>query len=327
MPSSSTVLYNTTKNQAIGEALFLRAYFHFNLLNTFGSIPLITSTDAAANAVAPQATSAAVYQQIISDLQQAISYLPATYTVSGGQRTRASKMAAIALLAKVYLYNQNWADAEAQANLIIANSLFTLPALNTVFLSSSTEAIFQIDNKTTGYAAIAGAFVTNAGGTPVFQVRSELLNAFETGDLRKAAWLGMSAGYYYPAKYKITATGGNEYLTVLRLAEIYLIRAEARARQSNISGAQSDLNAVRTRAGLANTTAADQASLLLAVERERRVELFCEWGNRFFDLKRTGRADAVLSAEKTGWKATAINYPIPLTEISNNANLKQNAGY
>lgn len=324
---SSTALAATTKQQAIGEALFLRAYFYFNLVNIYGNIPLIITTNTSANATAPQVASSAIYTQMIADLKQAIAYLPANYTVSGNLRTRASKFAAIALLAKVYLYNQDWADADTQASLLISNSLFSLPALNTVFLSSSTEAIFQLDNTTTGYAAIAGSFVPTAGVVPSYQLQTALLNAFETGDQRKTNWTATSAGYYYPAKYKITTTGGKEFLTIFRLAEMYLIRAEARTHEANISGAQSDLNAVRSRAGLGNTTAADAATLQLAIEQERRVELFCEWGNRFFDLKRTGRADAVLGTEKTAWKSTDINYPIPTIEISSNDNLKQNAGY
>lgn len=326
--SASTALTATARQQALGEAYFWRAFLHFSLLNVYGSIPLITSTNTSDIATAPQATADAVYKQIISDLTQSINDLPATYTVSGTERTRVNKLAAIALLAKVYLYQGDWVNAETQASLIISNSLFTLPSdLTTVFLNTSTEAILQLDNKPSGYVGWASAFVPASGVVPTYIMLDNLLNAFETGDKRKTNWTGVSAGYTYPAKYKVRTTGSSEYLTLLRLAEIYLIRAEARAEQSKLTDAASDLNAVRQRAGLTVTTAADQASLLLAVEQERRVELFCESGTRFFDLKRTGRADAVLGAEKTSWKSTAVNYPIPSVEISKNVNLKQNAGY
>jgi hypothetical protein len=134
--------------------------------------------------------------------------------------------------------------------------------------------------------------------------------------------------YYYPYKYKSLVSGANaEYYTALRLAEQYLIRAEARAQQNNIGGAQSDVSVIRNRAGLASTTASDQASLLLAIEQERRIELNCEWGHRWLDLKRTGRVNAVIGAEKTTWKPAAALFPIPSAEISNNANLTQNTGY
>ena len=117
---------------------------------------------------------------------------------------------------------------------------------------------------------------------------------------------------------------------VLRFAELYLIRAEARAQQNKLTGANSaasDINVIRTRAGLSNTTATTQAALLLAVEKERQVELFTEWGHRWFDLRRTGRIDAVLSAVKPTWKPTAALFPIPYLEIQRNPLLTQNNGY
>jgi len=135
--------------------------------------------------------------------------------------------------------------------------------------------------------------------------------------------------YRYPYKYKSLTSGANaEYYTVLRLAEQYLIRAEARAQQNNIGGAQSDVSIIRNRAGLANTTANTQAALLLAIEQERWVELNCEWGHRWFDLKRTNRVNTVIGALKPAtWKSTAALYPIPSAEIGKNANLLQNPGY
>jgi hypothetical protein len=114
----------------------------------------------------------------------------------------------------------------------------------------------------------------------------------------------------------------------LRLAEQYLIRGEARAHQNNVQGAQEDLNIIRSRAGLGATTANDESSLLAVIETERQVELFAEWGHRWFDLKRTGRADAVLSLEKApNWQSTDRLYPIPFEEIKINPSLTQNPGY
>ena len=115
---------------------------------------------------------------------------------------------------------------------------------------------------------------------------------------------------------------------VLRLAEQYLIRAEARAQQNNISGSQSDLNLIRNRAGLVNTAANDKTALLTAIEHERQVELFTEWGHRWLDLKRTNRADAVLGPIKApNWQPTDMLYPIPQTQIANDPNVHQNPGY
>jgi hypothetical protein len=114
------------------------------------------------------------------------------------------------------------------------------------------------------------------------------------------------------------------------LAEQYLIRAEARAQQgTNLTGAASDLNVLRTRAGLTNTTASTQTDLLTAVAQERRIELMAEWGHRWFDLKRTGKAVSVLSSisNKQPWSNNQLVYPIPTLEITNDHNLVQNSGY
>jgi hypothetical protein len=122
-----------------------------------------------------------------------------------------------------------------------------------------------------------------------------------------------------------------EYPMILRLAEQYLIRAEARAQQNNLIGSQSDLNVIRTRAGLPNTSASTQQDLLSAIYRERQFELFTEMGHRWLDLKRTGSVDMIMNTEtpqKGGiWKTTDQLYPLPLSEIQADINLTQNPGY
>src|SRR5438552_17436425 len=111
----------------------------------------------------------------------------------------------------------------------------------------------------------------------------------------------------------------------LRLAEQYLIRAEARTQENNISSAQTDLNVIRSRAGLGPVTASDKASLLAAILHERQVELFTEWGHRWFDIKRTGTVDAtmtVVTSQKGGtWNTNQQWYPIPQSELQNDVNL------
>ena len=160
----------------------------------------------------------------------------------------------------------------------------------------------------------------------------ELANAFDPDDNRRTHWVGfISPGgedYYFAYKYKVRYSYDppTEYLKVFRLAEQYLIRAEARARQGDITGAQADINAIRNRAGLTDTPANDLNSLLLAIEQERRFELFVEWGHRWFDLKRTNRVETVLTG-KPNLDATDLLFPIPLQEILNNPNMTQNPGY
>jgi hypothetical protein len=323
------------RNQAIAEARFVRAFCYFYLTNLYGDVPLILGTDVAKNSVAARTASSTVYKQMITDLQFTQNNLPSDYSISSGQRTRANKWIATALLARIYLYTSDWVDAEAQATAVINNTALygILTDLTKVFTPSNNEAIWQFYNDNNGYTWFAYTVLPNPiSMIPTYVLTPQLVNAFETGDARKTNWTASltynGTTYYYPYKYKSLVFGGNvEYYTPLRLAEQYLIRAEARARQSNISGAQTDVSVIRNRAGLANTTAGDQASLLLAIEQERRIELNVEWGHRWLDLKRTGRADAVIGAEKTGWKPTAVLFPIPSAEIGNNANLTQNSGY
>jgi hypothetical protein len=118
---------------------------------------------------------------------------------------------------------------------------------------------------------------------------------------------------------------------MLRLAEQYLIRAEARGQQNNISGAQADLNVIRNRAGLPNTTAATQSDLLSAILHERQVELFTELGQRLLDLKRTNNVDNVMRVVtplKGGtWNSNWQLYPVPVSDIQKNPALVQNSGY
>src|SRR5690606_8853114 len=136
--------------------------------------------------------------------------------------------------------------------------------------------------------------------------------------------------WYFPNKYKLnTNTATTEECSILfRLAELYLIAAEAEAHMGHGSEALDHLNTIRNRAMLAPITATDQISLLNAIEQERRIELFSEQGHRFFDLKRTGRADSELAPVKPNWESTDVLLPIPESELLLNPNLEpQNDGY
>jgi hypothetical protein len=247
--------------------------------------------------------------------------------------------AATAMLARLYLYTKDWIDAEAKATQVIESHKFTLEQdVSKVFLRSSPESIFKIseDAGSSSYIdyTLVAAFYIPYGISPSTIVDSNLVAAFEPGDLRKLNWIKSYTGGapYFPYKYKQNYTpsspAGAEDYVILRLAEQYLIRAEARAQQDKVNDAVDDLNTIRSRAGLGPIPyTIGKADLLLAIEQERRVELFAEWGHRWFDLARTGRADAVLSAEKPDWKHTAILLPIPAAELQNNPRLTQNDGY
>lgn len=335
---------DSLKVQYTGEAKFIRAYCYFYLVNMYGPVPLITATDITKSALAPRTSVADVYRQIITDLLDAQSKLATDYTYSSGDRTRANKWAATALLARAYLYQGQWANAETAATAVIANSgLYSLvPDLTTgsPFYKNNTEAIWQFYS----YVGPASGY-TNEGLSffpatlTFYSLSKHLTDAFEDGDKRKTAWIKsytyLGSTYSLPYKYKFNtaaaaaAAGKLEFATLLRLSEQYLIRAETRAQQNNIDGAATDLNIIRKRAGLSGTEATDQHTMLLAIEQERQVELCFEYGHRWFDLKRTNRADAILGVLKSNtWKSTAVLYPVPQEAINTNANLlPQNGGY
>lgn len=332
--TNSTTVTPALKNQLLGEAKFFRAFVYFNMVNYFGGVPLSLSAAQLDNSFLPRSSADAVWAQVVTDLKDAQSLLPAAYAGISAQKGRVNKWAATALLARAYLYKKDYVNAEAMATQVIGSGIYSLDAVNNVFVNTSTETILQFATYN-GYSTFGPNYRTNTTSTtpPAYVLYPTFTKSFENGDKRMASWVDSTTlnnvKYYLINKYKlVTATAGNEFNVVLRLAEQYLIRAEARAQQGNISGSQADLNAVRVRAGLANTAAADQSALLAAVANERKVELFGEFGHRWFDLKRTGQADAVIGALKpTTWKPTAVLLPIPYNQILLNSKLTQNPGY
>jgi hypothetical protein len=332
------------KQQAEGEAKFIRAFCYFYLTNFYGKVPLHLSTDYRLNNIALQANEAAVYRQIIKDLLDAQSLLGTSYYTT--ERVRPNKWVATALLARVYLYTKDYVNAEILSNSIIENKpTYSLnDDLSQVFLKNSTEAIWQLIPNTAGRNTNeAQLFIFTATPT-VVSISEDLMAAFEAGDKRRTSWTGSTTvsgkTYYYPFKYKVGNVAAlTEYSMVLRLAEQYLIRAEARIHLDKIDLGVMDLNTLRLRARAAVTGSVPnplppipngllKPAALLAVERERRIELFTEWGHRWLDLKRTNRADAVLAPIKgSNWQPTDALYPIPQAEINSNPNIIQNKDY
>jgi len=332
-------LSSQVKAQLMGEAKFVRAFCYFYLVNTFNKVPLVKDTDVFKNNLLPQSTKQEVYDFIINDLTDAVANLSDAYQ-GGTERVRPNKKAAQALLARVYLYTQKWELAESTASLVIADTRYKIPSdLNSVFLRTSEEAIWQlqtVNTSTPGVNTWEGFSIvpTSTSVNPLYRVYQTTLDAFAATDKRKASWTTQqifnNVIYRYPSKYKYrTATPVLEYNTVLRLAEQYLIRAEARANigtPAKITDAINDLNILRGRADvtLLNTNLS-KPDALLAVENERRFELLGEWGHRWFDLVRTNRAVAVLSVSKgNGFTASDMLIPIHDEIIKTNPNLKPN---
>jgi len=346
--SNANLLTEKVKTQLLGEAKFLRAMCYFYLTNLYGDVPLVVSSDYTANKILARAPQEQVWNQIISDLKDSqillnSDYLDATLLKSTPERVRPNKWAATALLARAYLYVKDWTNAEKQAsNIINFTSLYKLDSLNGTFKRNSMEAIWQLQPVLTGWnTEDAKTYIIPPeygpmGASGVY-LSQNLLNSFALNDQRKKRWINSITydGSVYPFayKYQLNTYGDNvnEYNTVLRLAEQYLIRAESRAHLTNLNGAGEDINIIRSRAGLENVIANTQDAMLSSILEERKLELFTEWGHRWFDIKRTNNVNKIMTIvtpmKGGSWNSNWQWFPIPLYEIQTNTNINQNNGY
>ena len=331
---ASTKLSDQNKKQLKGEALFIRALLHLYLVNLFGDIPYVTGTDYKKNSTVSRMPEAEVYEHIISDLESATALLQNDYSEMG--RIRPEKYAAHALLARVYLYKKSYPEAANEASAVLNQTdLFALENINEAFLLDSKETIWQLGSAEAGQnTQEAATFIFLSGPPPLVALSDDLVSSFMASDLRYSNWIQAvsdgSSTWYHAYKYKEQnfTSSSKEYSIVFRLAEQYLIRAEARAQQGDLIGAKEDLNKIRQRAGLQDTNAITKEEILSAVLQERRWEFFTEFGHRFFDLKRFNQIDQVLSGSKPGWNASDSLFPLPQSELSTNPNLRpQNLGY
>jgi len=318
------------QSQLTGEGYFVRALSYFDLARAWGGVPITltpTTTATQKNSIA-RSTLAQTYAQVLSDLNAADSLMSLPTTQNP---VRANKETAWALKARYYLYQQDWANAEAYATKVIAdNTNYQLLApFNSWFQPASAvatkESVFELSYNPTYTNSTRTYWQPPAtGGTrqwaPGDSIVS-LLNNPLIGGGRSALIAATSTNAWYGNLFYRSPATDPSY--IIRIAEVYLIRAEARAQQNELSGALSDLNAIRTRANLANSTAVTQSDILLAIENENRVEFALE-PHRWFDLVRTGRAAAVLGVTN----ADDYVFPIPLVEIQlSNGVLTQNNGY
>jgi hypothetical protein len=309
------------KNEALGELYFLRALNHFNLMNYFGPIIIkteptvgVSSLDAGRDPVDQ------VYTQIIEDLTFAAEHLK----TSSSLKIRATKYAAVALLARVYLYQGEYDLAYEKANDVITNGGYTLlDNYGDIFADDqSEESIFEVDFTELDRNRIAEYnFPKSLNGRREVAPDQGLLSAYEADDERKAYSIAYDGSNAYANKYNDLSKGADNVI-ILRLAEMYMIRAEAEARKSggDLTSVKNDLNTIRFRA-----PAVTSGELLTAIEAERRVEFAFE-GHRWFDLVRTGRAVDIIPT------VTNVNktlFPIPSGELltNNSPDMYQNQGY
>ncbi|GHB59120.1 membrane protein [Persicitalea jodogahamensis] len=332
-----------TKKQVLAEARFLRGFVNFLGAHTFGGIPRVTTTTIATNRNIPRATREDILNSVLADYNAALPDLPNTNANKTLAKTFATKNAVRAALARYYLYQKDWVQAEKLASEIIATGLQTMPTdIATVFFQEvDDETIFEV------------AYANNSSDDPgtstfslndVLRGRREVIpaNTFILTMLEPNAGERRQTISFDPTRQRGRDNGwsvvkygspdeANNNITIFRLAEQYLIRAEARAQQGRIvgtNGAQADINVLRQRAKAPNASLTTQADALLTIEKERVYELSFE-GHRWYDLKRTNRIQTVMAAFSPNWNEKFTLWPIPQSEIQRNDALKgsQNPGY
>lgn len=316
--------------QLTGEGYFIRALCYFDLARSWGGVPitLTPTTGATQKNAIPRSTLAETWVQVLSDLNAADSLLSLPTTQNP---VRANKETVWALKARYYLYQQDWADAEVFAGKVLAdvNNYQLLSPFSSWFQPASAvatrESVFELSYNATYQNGSRSNWQPPAnGGTrqwaPGDSIASLLTDPLVGGG-RSALVAKTSTGLWFGNLFYRSPATDPSY--IIRIAEVYLIRAEARAEQNEAAAALGDLNAVRTRAGVPASVDSTQAALLLDIENENRVEFALE-PHRWFDLVRTGRAPAVLGITDPN----KLLFPIPVNEITlSKGGLKQNPGY
>lgn len=319
----------STRNQLKGEALTIRAVIHFYLTQTYGSIPYVFTTNYKQNSSISKLSSEKILNLALDDLTQAKELIQEAYP--SVERVRINKAVVQGFLARMYLYQGNWESALEHAQELIENTDYELDNVNEVFYKESKEAIWQLKPQSAGYNTNeANVYIYQSLPAPFVKLSLQLYEAFEEGDLRKSEWIGSvdDANFFaFKYKFKGMTSPSREYSIVLRLAEMYLIAAEASARQGNWQQASNFINKIRNRAGLEDISVTGLQNALDVIIRERRLEFFCEFGHRFYDLKRLGRL-AEMAVTKPQWKPYFELLPLPERELLLNKNmLPQNEGY
>lgn len=339
------------KNRLIGEAKFLRAFNYFFLVRGFGDVPLQHIS------LFNRAPKEEVYAYIEADLLDAIEKLPAKSQYAPADLGRATKGAAQALLAKVYLYEKKWQQSYDMAQNVINSGEYGLESDYAVLWRASsengTESIFEIQGRgvvvahgVQQYSETQGARGTSGWGWGFNTPSDNLLAAYNAeGDaIRRDAtiifagetlWDGrvVSASVENPmynekaySSANLGAADGDKNIRVLRMAEVYLIHAEAANELGNAPAALASLNLVRARVNLPEV-AGSGAVLRNLIWKERRLELAFEH-DRWFDLVRTGQAQAAMAANgKTFIVGTQELFPIPYNQLIQTPTMTQNPGY
>ncbi|MDR1203078.1 MAG: RagB/SusD family nutrient uptake outer membrane protein [Tannerellaceae bacterium] len=316
------------KNKILGEAYFIRALGYFDLARGWGGVQLQLNptTDLGMLSGIRRSTLDQTYDQILADLTKAEELLPEDDATT---RNRAQKNAARALKARLHLYREQWADAETYASLVINSAKYTLVKPYNVFFTSpflSSESVFELtftSNDKNSYWNLW--YPSTVGGQYTLKPSDALiakLNDPNIGGTRKEIIQG-SDNSVYGVLYNTVSTS-TDPAYVIRIAELYLIRAEARIKKTapDITGALSDLNKIRNRADIPDFDRPDKNAIIQAIEDENSIEFAFE-PHRWFDLNRTKRTGSVLGLTKTDYWL----FPLPASDILSDPDVEQNPGY
>lgn len=303
----------------LGEAHYFRAWLYMCLVTRFGGVPLITENTLE---IVPRASAAECWEQIYKDIDTAIDLLG-----TSSSYYYVSQDAAKALKARICLYMGKKTEAHALAEELITCGRYKLDDFETIFNTyptrkNNSETIFaflcQDDAQSSikiGNEFYSYDYVHKGKGT--YTIPATFFDAWEAGDNRKSRSVIYEGGYYRLNKYP-AGQGGTDPVNVSRIAEMYLISAEAQGYPNGVAR----LNELRAERGLGAAAATNEASFMDAVLKERRFELFGE-NHRYYDLVRTGKA-----IEEIGIKEFQLLFPIPDTEITKSKKiLTQNKGY
>jgi len=334
------------KDALMGELRFLRAFVNFYLVNLYGEIPLVMTTNPDSSSLLNRAPQADVYKQIVKDLNEAFKLLPVAYPVSynaPSDRIRPNRAVAAGFLAKVYLFMRDFSSAEKYSSWVIDSGAYAMETnLENTFLATSKELILGLYPTNTRYNTVEARLFLATPSKPGFIFTSDVIQKFLPNDLRLKQWIKTVGTppnqVYVPYKYKVYESAQvTEYTVIVRLPELYLIRAEANWNLGEYAKAVEDINLIRARAQtnlLSRITTSDL--IRQTIEDEYLREFFAESGNRWFQLRRLPgisdtqkkRADEIIPLIKPGkWEGYKIYWPIPKEEILKSKYITQNPGY
>ncbi|PRY86161.1 RagB/SusD family nutrient uptake outer membrane protein [Mongoliibacter ruber] len=341
----------TKKDGIIGQAYFVRALAVFDLNRVFGGVPGVIGDQ---SVVLPLTPSRAVnddlfpsrpslidgYNQVEADLLNALNLLPEAGANNTATRAKAVKSTARALLSRFYLYTRNYNEVIRLATEVIEDGKYSLleDYLGIYAGEFTTESIFELEFIAADQSGMRFWYFPGAqGGRGELAVHESFITDIQSdeNDVRGAMFgFDPIQGVYFPTKYQ--KPGNIDNFHVIRIAEMYLNRAEAYAQSSgSLALAVNDLNAIKERAGVAPYSGPmTQEAVLLEIEKERKFELAFE-GHSFFDLVRTERALIVLGSVERKNSSAPVSLdqpwkqilPIPRDELLSNPNMVQNPNY